>query len=98
MDNEKVIEMETVRTGGVKEDAFKRKLKVVKDIAIDSSLIQLRDVKTLQVAAVVGLWQGLKYRGNLKRGLNAGVATVAVITGCNVVNNLINHYDKIKDA
>ena len=90
-----VIEMET---SGTKEEVIKRRAEMIKDIAIDSALGQLQDVKTFQWGAAIGLYQGLKYRGNLSQGIKAGIATIAVVTGCNVISNLINNIDEIKKA
>jgi len=95
MSNEKTIEM---NTGGMKDEVLKRRFGKVKDIAIDSTMAQLQEPRTFQMAAGIGLWQGLKYRGNFGQGLKAGVATVAVMAGVNVVSNIIKHIDDIKNA
>jgi hypothetical protein len=95
MDKDKVIDVETL---GTRDDVLKRRLSMVKDIAKDSALIQIRDVKTFQWAAGIGLYQGLKYRGSLKQGLKAGVATIVVVTGCNIISNVINKIDDIRKA
>lgn len=93
--NENVINM---GTGGTKEEVLKKRLGIVKTIAVDSTMAQLQEVKTWQLAAGVGLWQGLKYRGNLGQGLKAGLATVVVTTGVNIVSNVIKNIDNIKKA
>lgn len=96
MNKEKVIEM---KTGKAEEEAlFMRRANVIKDIAKDSVIAQLQEVKTFQFAAGIGLWQGLKYRGSIKQGMKAGVAALVVVTGCNIVNNVIIHIDEIKNA
>lgn len=95
MSNETIIDMET---GGTKEEILKRRVAMVKEIAVASAMTQLQDARTFQFAAGIGLWQGLKYRGSLSQGLKAGVAGIAVITGCNVVVNLVNKIDDIKKA
>jgi len=41
----------------------------------------------LEVAAIAGLYQGLKYNGSLKRGIKAGVV-VATVYGC--INGIVN--------
>jgi hypothetical protein len=87
-----------VETGGTKGEVLKRKLEAVKHIAVDSAMVQLQDARTFQLAAGVGLYQGLKYKGNFGNGFKAGVATVAVVTGVRVVTNLFNNLDIIKKA
>lgn len=81
-----------------KVESLKRKWNVVKDIAVESATKQMADVKTFQYAAGVGLWQGLKYRGSVTQGLKAGVATIVVLNGVNIVSNLIRNADAIKKA
>jgi hypothetical protein len=96
MDNEKItIDMETK---GTKDDVVTRRFGLVKEIAIKSAMTQLQDPRTYQFAAGIGLWQGLKYRGSLGQGLKAGLAGLIVVTGCNVVVNLVRNSDDIKDA
>lgn len=87
-----------METGDTKEEILKRRVEVVKDIAVASALTQLQDPKTFQFAAAIGLWQGLKYRGSLKQGVKAGIAGLAVVTGCTVVVNLVQNMDDIKNA
>lgn len=43
--------------------------------------------EALEVAAMVGVYQGLKYNGSLKRGVKAGVV-VAAVYGC--INGVMN--------
>jgi hypothetical protein len=89
--------METGNKNREKE-ALKRKMELVKDIAVESASSQLADPRTYQFAAGIGLYQGLKYKGNLGQGLKAGLAGLLVVTGCNVVVNLVRKYDDIKNA
>lgn len=95
MSDDKIIDFEPRRT---KDEVFKGKFGLIKDIAISSAMMQLQDVKTFQAGAIIGLYQGLKYRGNFGQGMKAGLATVGVITGLNVVTNLIKNVDEIKKA
>lgn len=97
MSDEKVIDMETKKENK-KAEVFKRRFEFAKGIAVNSAVTQLQDVKTFQYAAGIGLYQGLKYRGNLGQGIKAGFAAIGVMTGCNVVVNLINNIDEIKKA
>ena len=95
MDNEKVIDVETL---GARKDSLNGKMNLIKDIAVESAIAQIQDVRTFKWAAGVGLYQGLKYKGSLGQGMKAGLATIAVVTGCNIVSNLINKIDEIKNA
>lgn len=79
-------------------ERIKRKVAVIKDIVIERTLAQIEDPRTLGLAGSAGLWQGLKYRGSLKLGLKAGLATAGVMVGLNVINGLIEDKDKIKNA
>ena len=95
-DNKTVIDLETK---GVKDvEALRRKINVIKEIAIDSSKVMLEDKRILQSAAVIGLWQGLKYRGSFGRGIKAGFATIGVMAGVNIIYNVIQSTDEIKNA
>lgn len=96
MTEEKIIDVETNENETM--DVFKRKAGVITDLVIGSVAAQLKDARTFQFAAGIGLYQGLKYRGNLGQGVKAGIAAVGVMTSCNIVSNLINHYDEIKKA
>jgi hypothetical protein len=96
MDNEKVIDVET--TKNERMEVFKRKAEAVTEIVVGSFEAQLKDPRTFQFAAGIGLYQGLKYRGSLKQGLKAGVAAVGVMASCNAIVNIINNYEDIKKA
>lgn len=94
-ENKKVIDM---FPDNKRIEDLKRKAKVIKDIAVDRSLAQLEDPRTLTIAGAAGLWQGLKYKGDLKLGFKAGLSTAGVMIGINVVNGLVQNVDKIKNT
>ncbi len=48
------------------------------------------------MAAGIGLYQGLKYKGNIKTGIAGGLAVLVVVAGANGVYNVVAHWDKIK--
>jgi hypothetical protein len=75
-----------------------RKLNAIKDIALASAKIVLEDSKVYTIAGAVGLYQGLKYNGNVGRGMKAGVATIGVMIGANIVQNLVSNIDEIKNV
>jgi hypothetical protein len=94
-DNKTVIDMDTT---GTKEEALKRKLNVIKNIVLESGTVMLEDKRIYQAAAGIGLWQGLKYRGSFKQGLKAGIATIGVMAGANIIYNIVQSSDEIKNA
>lgn len=73
-----------------------KKGKAAGDIALSSAMRQISNQQTLNVAVGVGLIQGLKYNGNFKRGVKAGLVTVGVYAGMNAVTNVAENWDYIK--
>ena len=72
-----------------------KKALVVKTIFVESFKKQITQEDTLALSAVVGLGQGLKYNGSIKRGINAGISA-AITYGCiNRVHNVIEHWGKL---
>lgn len=47
------------------------------------------------IATVVGIWHGLKYNGNLVRGLKGGLTVLGVFALADGVRNLVNKWDTI---
>ena len=80
------------------EGKIKRKAKVIGEVVSMSVKGTLNDSWTYAAGASVGLNQGLKYKGDFKAGTKAGLATVAVLAGVNVVGNIILNKDIIKEA
>lgn len=91
--NSKVIYMNNKR-----ENKIKRKAKIIGDITKQSVIGTLQNEQTYIISAGVGLMQGLKYNGNFKRGLKAGLATTGVLVGTNVIRNIAINVDAIQDA
>lgn len=53
---------------------------------------QMFDEGTIGLACLVGLSQGLKYKGSLKNGIQAGAATIIAISVVNGVRcAIVNH-------
>lgn len=73
-----------------------KKLELVYNTFKDATLSQLRQEETIMMAAVIGLYQGLKYNGNLVRGIKAAGATLGVMGVASGFNNVLNNWDKIK--
>ena len=72
------------------------KPKFIATVFIGGFKSQLKQEWTLGTAASVGLYQGLKYGGNLIRGINGGLVTLAVMGATNGINNVIQYWDGIK--
>lgn len=62
-----------------------------------AALSQLKNEDTFVVGVGVGLYQGLKYNGNLVRGVKNGVATMLVLSAATGVLNVMQNWDKIKN-
>lgn len=73
----------------VKENAIKRNLRVFKNGFVQ----QIISGGTFATSATVGIYQGLKYSGSLKRGITAGLATEAVFATINGVRNVISYHE-----
>lgn len=83
---------------GFKMDKYKGKVNLISHIAKASTRTVLEDSKTYGLAIGVGLMQGLKYNGSFIRGSKAGIATVGVMVGANIVQNVVINLDEIKKA
>lgn len=88
--------MENLQMNKEMVEKLKRKGLVACDIAISSAMKQMADPATAKVAVGIGLYQGLKYRGNFKRGLKAGLVTYGVMAGFNAIGNVAEKWDDIK--
>lgn len=56
---------------------------------------QAADSNTLGMATVVGLAQGLKYKGNFKLGIETGLAVFGVVCVSNGIKCVIQNWDVI---
>ena len=90
--SDKVVELDK------RDSKIKRQAKVIGEVVSMSVKGTLNDPWTYAAGASVGLNQGLKYKGDFKAGGKAGLATVAVVAGVNVVGNIILNKDVIKEA
>ena len=71
--------------------------KVVGEVFKDAFIKQLESEDTWISGAVVGVAQGMKYNGSVKRGLKAAVSTVTVVAVGNGLINVIKNKDAIKE-
>jgi len=64
------------------------KVKFVAGLFVGGFQSAVTDKAIMGLSAGVGLYQGLKYNGNLSRGIQAGLATaltIGVMNGCGAV-------------
>lgn len=87
-----------MNTGGTRDEALKRKAKVVGEIAMNSTIVLMEDTKTHMFAAGIGLMQGLKYKGSLSNGIKGGLAAYGALIVANTIQNVVHNRDTIKDA
>lgn len=74
------------------------KVKFVAQTFADGAVAQLKEPVTIGLAAGVGLIQGFKYNGSVKRGINGGIAILVVygiVGGYMNVANKWNNINKI---
>lgn len=90
---EKVIDINKIK--GMKR---KRKVLVIKEIVVGSTIHLLEDGRVHGLAIGIGLQQGLKYNGNLKNGVKGALATYGAMIVANSVQNVIHNIDVIKKA
>lgn len=86
------------KTINVKGNKLQRQATIIKEIAIGSAKLVLEDERSYALAGTVGLIQGLKYNGSLNRGVKAGVSTMGVMVGVNIVRNIVGNFEGIKNA
>ena len=82
----------------VKGSKYVRKAKVARDLFIEAAGKGLADPTTIETAATMGLWNGFKYKGNLKRGIGATATTFMVIAGVHGTINVAVNWDKVKNG
>lgn len=88
--------MEKITITNEMVEKLKRQGIKVADIAVTSAMNTIANNNSLKVSVGVGLMQGLKYRGNFKRGVKAGVTTMGVLVGIDVVTNVAGNWELIK--
>lgn len=74
------------------------KVKFVGTVFVGGCKEQLKQPWVIGTAAGIGLSQGLKYNGSIKRGITGSVATITVLCAANGVYNIVTFWDKIKEV
>lgn len=87
-----------VKIKGIGFEEYEGKVKVINHIIRSSTKLVMEDSSTYGLAIGVGLTQGLKYNGSFKRGAKAGMATVGVLIGGTVIQNVVINLEEIKKA
>ena len=83
----------------LKRRKFRRKFHTYGYAIRKSIVYSITDAFNLGVSTMVGLTQGLKYTGNWKRGLKAGLVTlgvITVVTTISTVGKVTRMYDEKK--
>lgn len=99
---EKIIEMNEYKKGtnnkkeSIKMTQISKTAKVVGKVFMAGFKTQLAEESTLATGVTIGVMQGLKYNGNVKRGVKAGLATVGVFATANGVKSVMSNIDYIK--
>lgn len=72
------------------------KIRIGGKLFLEGFLNQAKDESTAGTALAAGLWSGLKYKGNIKRGIRAGILTELTFCTANGVRNVLKNYRKTK--
>lgn len=48
------------------------------------------------LSAAAGIFAGLKYKGSVKRGMQAGLTTWVALNTVNGIQNVMNNWEKVK--
>ena len=94
MKEAKVIDVKDVKKEGF--DKLKKRVKVTGKLFKDCFVFQVTDPKTITSSALVGIQQGMKYTGDVRRGLKAGAVTLGVLGAVNGTVNVLVNASKIK--
>ena len=73
------------------------KAKFVGQAFMDGAKHQLKQPITIGAATYIGIGQGLKYNGSIKRGVETGVVIVGVMVAAAGVYNVIYNWDRISE-
>ena len=74
------------------------KVSCIATIVARTFVAQAADPNTVTIAAVAGVYQGLKYKGSIKNGLKASLATFVVFGTANAVVNVVTNWELVKKS
>lgn len=75
-----------------------RKTKKVADLFVKGFKREAGSDWNMGLSTAAGIWQGLKYKGSVKKGLQAGIGTYISLNAVNGLSNVINHWDEVKKS
>lgn len=75
-----------------------KKGNLIGKVFMDGVKVQLEQEWTWAAAATIGLYQGLKYKGNIKTGVAGGLAVLVVLSGASGVYNVVRNWSSIKET
>ena len=77
---------------------YLNKVKMAGQVFYHSAKVALKKEEIYSIALVVGIYQGLKYNGSLKRGIKGGAAVLGGYALLNGVMNVIKSTDGINGS
>ena len=97
--NAKIIEFKSInKEEKSKMESLNNKVIVTGALFINGFSRTFTGEENIQIAAAVGLYQGLKYNGSLKRGLKAGAVTMGAIATINGVLTVMGNLELIAET
>lgn len=94
MGTEKIMEVKDVKKEGF--DKLKKRVKTTGKLFKDGFVAQVTDPRTITSSTLVGIQQGMKYKGDVVRGVKAGAVTLGALGAVNGVVNVLNNLPQIK--
>lgn len=73
-----------------------KRISLIGDVFTEGFKKQALHETTTELALTVGLVQGLKYNGSLKRGLTSGAVTIGVVSAITGLKSVVTNWDTIK--
>jgi len=76
---------------------FREKLKAIGGICLETITEELTNENTMMWSAGAGIYQGLKYKGNLIRGIKGTVAVFTALTLVKCARKVVLNKDTIRN-
>ena len=80
------------------EGKYRGKIEKATELFLEGAKISMVDENNIMTALTLGLIQGLKYKGNFKRGAKTAFTGMAVIGFGNGLVCVIKNWDKVKQS